>query len=235
MSMIRLIRGSGIATLRIFEPSPPMNQSRLNRGWLLLSRGLLAMGGLLLLGHLLLLAAAFFIPSDTERDSNEAVIRWEFLIPKASVMTEYKANPETTGFDGRDFLEITMRFEMDAVTFAQYLGVIKDQPGWQPLPIPEGLIMRMGRVLSRQKALIENYPNDTNLHRSVEEMRDEFVKSLPLEAKSGFYLRKYAGKDIMHAPKKIVLNEEGEELPDFMLAVVVPEHRQVRVRAQAWY
>jgi hypothetical protein len=211
-----------------------MKPFRLNIAWLV-SRVLFVIAGLVFAGLLWLLAAFFFAPSDTQRASDEAVIRREFSIPKASVTTEYKANPETTGFDGRDFLEITMRFGMDAATFSQYLGVIKDQPGWQPLPIPERLIMRMGRVLSHQKAIIKSYPNDTNLHRSVEEMRDDFVKSLPLGAKSGFYLCKYAGNSIMHAPKKNIMNEEGNELPDFMLAVVDPEHRQVRVRVQAWY
>ena len=224
-----------------------MKQFLLNMWWLV-SRAVLLCLGLVLIVVCLLLAVPFL--SGTWRSlagSDEAILRREFSIPKAAVASGYTAYPKEAGWFGREGLGINIQFTMAEATFAEYLARIKEQAGWQPLPISEEFILRMGSIRWYQKYYDDLYAKrfketgepipelGSAYYLSLEQRREQFVKSLPLGAKNGFYLCKYAGNDIMHFPKKIALDDGGDDLPDLMLGVVDTDARTVRVRVKAPY
>ena len=178
----------------------------------------------------------------TTRQSDERVIRRQFDIPKTATVLIYEATPSESGWFGREGLKITMVFKLSEADFDALARQAADSRKWQPLPIPESVLKHLAGMRSAREVRIrvaresgEPLPPEGSVYNPTDEqLLEQFKRSMPARPHTGWYQIKTAGTDIMRAPKTVRTTLD-EDVNDFMLAMLDPEHDTVIVRVSTNY
>lgn len=169
--------------------------------------------------------------------SDESILRAEFNVPKEATVVSYKAHPDQNAWV-REGLDIEIVFQLSGQDYTTYVANAERDELWQPLPIPEEFLLRMGAIESRLEAdksrihLLQSkaprkIPTKTQL-------LNEFTASLPETSQAGLFQCRSAGDSIMYTPKTIH-TQLDRDLNDFMLAILDHERRQIVIRVNTSY
>lgn len=173
----------------------------------------------------------------TASNSDESILRAEFNVPKEATVVSYKAHPDQNAWV-REGLDIEIIFQLSGQDYEAYVADAERDGLWQPLPIPEEFLMRMGAIESR----LEAYKSRTQLSQSKAprkiltgtQLLNEFVALLPETPKAGLFQCRSAGDNIMYAPKTIHTRLD-RDLNDFMLAMLDHERERIVIRVNTSY
>ena len=175
--------------------------------------------------------------------TDESLLREEFDIPKTAVLLSYKASPETSGWFGREGLKIDAVFQFNETDFANYIAEAEKSGSWRVLPIPQSFLMKIGGIARHKQGLIKSYqltgeklPKEGSVYNpTVQQLYENFIKTLPLNAKHGFYQCKTAGNNILFNTKTIVQEDLTTDLNDFMLAILDIDNKTLSIKVSTIY
>uniref|UniRef100_A0A7V0Z3K0 Lipoprotein n=1 Tax=candidate division WOR-3 bacterium TaxID=2052148 RepID=A0A7V0Z3K0_UNCW3 len=175
-------------------------------------------------------------------ESDEAILRREFLIPPSAKTIYYNVYPEKPGFFGREGLRIDIAFQFDERSFQKYFDDAKKGVNWLELPIPEDFLMKMLGIKSTKEGIIRSYkesgkalPEEGSIYNpTLGQLFESALKSVELPETKGLFQCRTAGDDIMHKKKEIKLSLE-KDLIDFILAILDTEKKQLIIKVRTKY
>lgn len=175
-------------------------------------------------------------------ESDEVILRREFLVPTTAKTVYYNVSPEKSGFFGREGLKIDIAFQFDEHSFQKYFDDAKKGGNWLELPIPEDFLMKMFGIKSTKEGIIRLYkesgkplPEEGSIHNpTLEQLYESALKSLELPETKGLFQCRTAGDNIMHKKKEIILSLD-KDLIDFILAILDIEKRQLIIKVRTKY
>lgn len=176
------------------------------------------------------------------QESDEAKLRAEFSIPPAARVLSFHVSPEKPGWFGREGLTIDSVFQLDPQDYAAYVARAEASEQWQPLPIPESFLRRMGAIDSSKEGIVRSYslqgkplPAEGSLYNpTAEQLLANFLAALPPQPSRGLFQCRAAGTDIMNTPKK-VQTQLDRDLNDFMLALLDHNKQQIAIKVSTRY
>lgn len=194
---------------------------------------------------LLLIISAMFMASRTDctRSTDESILRREFGIPGEAEIVFSSISPKPpNGWFGREGLKIRMTFQLTQADFAAYRENAAASGEWRELPIPKDFLMHLGGIESTKQGLIRSYefrnepvPEEGSVYnRTVEQLYEQFVKTLPLDIENGLFQCRSAGNNIMYYRKRIYTTLD-RDLNDFMLAILDFDKEQLVIRVSTKY
>ncbi len=175
-------------------------------------------------------------------ESDEAILRREFLIPATVKTIYYSVYPEKPGFFGREGLKIDIAFQFDEQSFQKYFDAAKKSGNWLELPIPEDFLMKMLGIKSTKERIIKSYeasgkaiPEEGSIYNpTLRQLYESALKSLELPETKGLFQCRTAGDDIMHKKKEIKPSLD-KDLIDFMLVIIDTEKKQLIIKVRTKY
>ncbi len=183
-----------------------------------------------------------FLMASCINESDEAILRREFLIPATAKTIYYNVYPEKPGFFGREGLKIDIAFHFDEQSFQKYFDDAKRGSNWLELPIPEDFLMKMLGIKSTKEEIIRSYkesgkalPEEGSIYNpTIRQLFENSLKKLELPETKGLFQCRTAGDDIMHKKKEIKLSLE-KDLIDFILAILDTEKKQLIIKVRTKY
>ena len=172
-----------------------------------------------------------------DRSSDESILRTEFNIPRAAQVVSYQAHPPENAWM-REGLKIDIVFQLNQQDYATYSAKAEQEGLWQPLPIPNQFLLKMGAITAMRaknaSSMIQSESKATPKARLIDNPREaqllaKFIATLPKTPEVGLYQCRSAGDNILHAPKTIHTRLD-HNLNDFMLAML--DHQQQRIIIQ---
>jgi hypothetical protein len=193
--------------------------------------------GLLLIASILL----FFIQGCFNK-TDEEILREEFDIPESVKTVSIKSSPEKGGWFGREGLKINAVFKFNDNDFREYINTIEKEPGWQPLPPTKEFLTKMGGIESRKEATIRSYremgesiPEEGSVYNPTEEqLYENFISRLPLNAENGLYQCRTAGNNILYESKTVHTTLD-KDLNDYMFAVMDYDKKELAISVSTNY
>ena len=175
--------------------------------------------------------------------TDESLLRKEFNIPETAVLLSYKASPETSGWFGREGLKIDIVFQFNETDFANYITEAEKSGSWRALPISQSFLMKIGSIARHKQGLIKSYeltgkklPKEGSIYNPTEQkLYENFIKTLPLDVKYGFYQCRTAGDNILFNTKTIVQEDLTTDLNDFMLAILNTDNKTLSIKVSTTY
>jgi hypothetical protein len=174
--------------------------------------------------------------------SDESILRREFAIPRSVRLVEIESSPESPGWFGREGLDIWAVFAFTGDQFETFLSGIEGDPGWQPLPLPDGYLEKLFGLSTYRRSLAVTQevlgrpmpPPGSVANPSDDQLLEKWGALLPLEVENGLFSCRTAGDDIMHS-KRVPCSEQPGDLNDFMFAVLDMDAKQLKIRVKTSY
>jgi hypothetical protein len=154
-----------------------------------------------------------------------------------------QADPPSSGWFGREGLTIDMTLQLDEPSFRQYVQQVTAASPWSPLPIPDSMLRRLAGIETiRQSngALAQakrgsHSPEGAAVYQPTDaQLLAQFVATLPPQPQHGHYQVLVSGTDILHAPRRVLINPV-RDVNDFILVMLDQERHRVLVKVKTWY
>lgn len=177
----------------------------------------------------------------SNQQSDESILRAEFKIPNEAALVSYKAHPVEDAWI-REGLKIDIVFQLSDQAYTAYVRRAKEEGQWQPLPIPNDFLSRLGAIETRKSRRTQAYqlkgkilPEEGSIYNPTKkQLLDRFIISLPKTSGVGLFQCRSAGDDILHA-RKTIHSRIDRDLNDFMLAILDHEQKQIVIQVSSNY